>query len=62
MQKMAVKPRRKCDYRARKIDPRRRTDPGATLNPGKGDVPAGNYWDWDDFLARVRGYYSGGLT
>ena len=45
-----------------KIDPRRRTDPGATLNPGKGDVPAGNYWDWDDFLARVRGYYSGGLT
>lgn len=45
-----------------KIDPRRRTDPGATLNPGKGDVPAGNYWDWDDFLARVRGYYSGGIT
>jgi hypothetical protein len=41
------------------INPSRRSDPGASLNPGKGDYPAGNYWNWGDFIARVQAFYAG---
>jgi hypothetical protein len=34
----------------------RRFDPGNNLGRKSKDTPPGNYWDWDDFLARVKSY------
>ena len=48
--------------------PKRRCDPGWILNDGKGgnglnpawgkSYPAGNYWNWDDFMSRVQMFHS----
>jgi hypothetical protein len=33
-----------------------RFDPGNNLGWAKKDIPPGKYWDWDDFLTRVKNY------